>query len=81
MRTTVRLSPDLMAAAKSHAAVTGRTLTALIEDSLRLAMTTEQSSAGRGREDLPTYGADGPLPGVNLDHGTSLLDRMDGAGA
>lgn len=67
MRTTVRLAPDLMRAAKLHASATGRTLTALIEDALRLAMSSEGNPRPRMREALPTYGSGGAQPGVDLD--------------
>ena len=67
MRTTVRLPPDLLSAAKRHAADTGRTLTALLEDALRLALTTEQAHPSPAPESLPTYGTGGVRPGVDLD--------------
>jgi hypothetical protein len=76
MRTTVRLPPELLSVARRHARDTGRTLTALIEDALRLAITTEQRQAGRPREPLPTWGSGGLLPGVDLDAGGSLPDDL-----
>jgi predicted transcriptional regulator len=78
MRTTVRLPPELLSAARRHARDTGRTFTALIEDALRLALTTEQRRDDRVREPLPTYGAGGLLPGVDLDDSARLLDQTDG---
>ena len=78
MRTTGRLPPEMLSAARRHARETGRTLTALIEDALRLAMTTEQRQAGRPREPLPTWGSGGLLPGVDLDAGAGVLDDSDG---
>ena len=77
MRTTVRLPPDLLKAARRHASETGRTLTALIEDAIRLAISAEENSAGRVREPLPTYGRGGLREGVDLDDGAALLDLMD----
>ena len=77
MRTTVRLPPDLLRVARRHASDTGRTLTALIEDALRLALSTENSSPGRVREAVPTYGKGGLLPGVDLDDSAATLDLMD----
>ena len=70
IRTTVRLPEELLAAAQRHARETGRTLTALLEDSLRLALTTERRREGPSPEPLPTYGAGGLLPGVDLDEGS-----------
>lgn len=84
-RTTVRLPPELMAAAQRHARETGRTLTALIEDALRLTLMTERRQPGRAPDPLPTYGTGGLLPGVDLDEGAALPDldsgRGDGDGA
>jgi predicted transcriptional regulator len=77
MRTTVRLPPELLTAARRHARDTGRTFTALIEDALRLALTTELRQADRPREPLPTWGEGGLLPGVDLDDGARLRDRTD----
>ena len=74
-RTTVRLPQELLASAQRHARETGRTLTALIEDSLRLAMTTERRRPGSLPDPLPTYGTGGLLPGVDLDEGAALAER------
>ncbi len=80
MRTTVRLPPDLLAAAKRHAADTGRTLTALLEDSLRLALTTERVDAAPVLDSLPTYGTGGPWPGVDLDRGAAAAAAVPSEG-
>jgi hypothetical protein len=77
MRTTVRLPPDLLAAAKLHASETGRTLTALLEDALRLALSAERPTSGHLHESLPTYGGGGVVQGVDLDDSAALLDRRD----
>lgn len=77
-RTTVRLPPELLAAAQRHARSTGRTLTALLEDALRLAMTTESTPARTFPTTLPTWGKGGLMPGVDLDDRASLLDRDEG---
>jgi hypothetical protein len=79
MRTTVRLPPDLLTQAKQHAAATGRSLTALIEDALRLALSAERPTKGYFHESLPTYGSGGVLSGVDLDDSRALLDRRDGS--
>jgi hypothetical protein len=79
MRTTVRLDPDLMEAAKHHALETGRTLTALIEDSLRETLARARPLGRRERLRLHTVLGDGVQPGVDLDDAAGLLDRMEGA--
>jgi hypothetical protein len=75
-RTTVRLPSELLAAAQRHARDTGRTLTALIEDALRLALTTEGRRPGPRPDPLPTFGTGGLLPGVDLDDGAGLAERV-----
>jgi hypothetical protein len=82
MRTTVRLNPALLTAAKREAARAGVTLTALLEEGLRLRL----AKAGDGRDEpdrpLPTYRGRGLQPGVDLDDSsalTDLMDRADGA--
>jgi predicted transcriptional regulator len=78
MRTTIRLDDDLLASAKAHAARTGRTLTALIEDALRAALARGTMPSRHGRIGLPTYGSGGVQPGVDLDDSAGLLDLMEG---
>lgn len=78
MRTTVQLPDELMKAAKRHAVDTGRTLTAVIEDALRATLALEGSQRSADPVELPTFGAGGVLPGVDLDDAAALLDVMDG---
>ena len=78
MRTTIRLDDDLLARAKAHAARTGRTLTALIEDALRAALARGTTTPRGRRLSLPTHGSGGVQPGVDLDDSAGLLDLMDG---
>lgn len=78
MRTTVQLPDDLMKAAKRHAVDTGRTLTAVIEDALRAELAREGAEAANEPVDLPTFGSEGLLPGVDLDDTADLLDAMEG---
>lgn len=78
MRTTVRLPDDLMKAVKRRAVETGRTLTEVIEDALRVALAREERAFVREPVALPTYGSGGVLPGVDLDDTASLLELMEG---
>ena len=79
MRTTIRLSDELLKEAKRLAAESGTTLTAIIEDSLR-----ERLNRGKGRGvprkpvRLKTTGAGGVRPGIDLDDSAALLDVMNG---
>ena len=76
MRTTVRLDDELLAQAKALAARTGRTLTRVIEDSLREAL-ARRSNVDRGRVELPVVRGGMLRPGVNLDSMSDLLDIME----
>jgi Ribbon-helix-helix protein, copG family len=77
MRTTIRLDDELLRDAKEHAARTGRTLTAVIEDALRLAL-HRTAPPRRRRVELPTFkGGNGLQPGVDLDDSAALLDLME----
>jgi hypothetical protein len=76
-RTTVRLPGDLIKRAKRKAAAQGRTLTALIEEGLRLVVAENRGTASRKRV-LPriSIATGGPMPGIDLtDH--SALQEMD----
>lgn len=78
MRTTVRLDDALLARAKREAARRGITLTALIEQGLRLAMRQPLKPSATERVALPECRAGGGVaPGVELDDSAGLLDRMD----
>jgi hypothetical protein len=76
MRTTIRFDETLLRAAKKRAADTGRTLTAVIEDALRRVL-AEWPPVKAETRPIPTYGAGGTLPGVDLDDSAALLDVMD----
>lgn len=77
MRTTVRLDPDLLRAAKRHAADAGTTLTALIEDGLRAILARRDESRRRSGRVLPTFRGDGLRPEVDLDDTQALGEVMD----
>jgi len=77
MRTTIRLPESLIAEAKKLASSTGRTLTAVIEDSLREALARRARPQRNRKVKLTTFGGRGLQAGVDLDDSASLLDRMD----
>ena len=69
-RTTVRLPPELLARAKRKAAAEGRTLTSLIEDGLRMVISSARPAAKAKRVlprvSIPVSGAKGgPNPGYD----------------
>jgi hypothetical protein len=79
MRTTIRLSEELLKEAKRQAAESGTTLTAIIEDSLRERLYRGKERArSRKRVRLKTAGSGGVQPGIDLDDSAALLDAMEG---
>jgi hypothetical protein len=75
MRTTIRLDERLLADAKALAARTGRSLTRVIEDSLREALA--RGDERREPVELPVVRGGRLRPGVNLDSTSDLLDLME----
>lgn len=82
MRTTVRLPDEILEEARRYALERGTTLTALFEEALREHLARRRTlRRARRRIEPPTFGGRGPLPGVDLHDGASLLDAMDADGA
>lgn len=78
MRTTVRLDEGLLEQARREAARRGVTLTALIEQGLRMALRRPRTTPRAERVRLPVSRATGGvLPGIDLNDSADLLDRMD----
>jgi len=76
MRTTIRLNDGLLDQARREAQRRGMTLTALIEEGLRLELA--RAKTPRPRVELPVGDHDGGLmPGVNLDNNAELLDLLE----
>ncbi len=78
MRTTVRLDDRLLEQAKRESARRRETLTALIEQGLRLVLAQGRGPERRKRVVLPVCRAGGGvLPGVDLNDSSALLDIME----
>jgi hypothetical protein len=76
-RTTVRLPEDLLRRAKRKAVTEGRTLTALIEDGLRLMVADKSKSTSKKRVYPRISSATGgPMPGFE-DMKFSELQELD----
>jgi hypothetical protein len=75
MRTTIRLDDQLLRDAKKAAVESGRTLTSLIEDALRLALTVRGSV--EPIEELPVFHGSGLRPGVDLADSAGLEAIMN----
>ena len=78
IRTTIRLPEDLIRAVKRLAVETDRTMTRVIEDALREALTRRDRPPDRREVHLPTFPGGGVRPGVDLDDTAALLDLMEG---
>jgi hypothetical protein len=77
MRTTLRLSDDLLRKARKKAAEEGRTLTSLVEEGLRIVV-AESKPQMRARVRLPVSRVSGgTLPGVDLNRSSDLEDLME----
>lgn len=76
MRTTIRLDDHLLTQAKKHAAETGKTLTAIVEQALRESLARRSPKAEIKPVRLKTVKGGGVRAGVDLDDSASLLDLM-----
>ncbi len=72
MRTTLNIDDELLKAAKIAAIQSGVTLTAYIEQLIRRARKAE-----RGTWKLTPHEG-GPLPGLNFDSISELIDEIEG---
>jgi hypothetical protein len=78
MRTTVRLPEALLTQAKKEAQRRGKTVTALIEQGLRIVLSQPETQGPRKRVTLPVSDATGGLlPGVDLDNSVALWDILE----
>ena len=77
MRTTIRLDDQLLKSAKRVAHDTGRSLTAVIEDALRHALSRKPAKHPRKQVKLTTVSGHGVHPGVDLDDSAALLAFME----
>jgi hypothetical protein len=77
MRTTIRIDDELLKQAKLLATRSGKSLTAVIEDALRSALTNQQQLAHRPAVKLTTVAGKGLQPGIDLDDSASLLSTME----
>ena len=76
MRTTIRMEPDLLRAAKKLAADTHRTLTAVIEDAVREVVARRDASRPVVALPISTRRG-GAMPGVDLIKTSELLDPWE----
>ncbi len=77
MRTTIRLQDSILHDAKKQALAENKSLTALIEESLRNKLYNLDKKT-IAAEALPTFKGSGVRNGVDLNNSQNLLDTMDG---
>ena len=76
VRTTVNIDDRLLKQAKVAASRSGRSLSDLVDDGLRLLLSRAAPGARKPIE-LPTFGGSGLRPGVDLEDKPALLDLLD----
>ncbi len=76
MRTTLRLDDHLLRQAKAEAARCGRSLTAFVEEALRLQLLPLSTKAKRKRIKLPTFKLR-LRPGIDVSNNRALRDLLD----
>ncbi len=81
MRTTIRLDDQLLIEIEQYAVRSGQTLTAVVEDALRLMLANQRQLEKQEKVKLLTVEGNGTLPGVDLDDSARLLDFMEEANA
>lgn len=79
MRTTIKIDDRLLAQAKTRAAESGRTLSAVVEDALREAFARRAAADRPPRPKLPMFRGSRLVPGVDLDDSAALMDLMERA--
>ncbi len=78
MRTTLNLPDGLVAQAKAQAAASGRTLTSLIEEGLRLVLEQHEIQQPTTPEPLPAYGQPEGRILVDLTDRDAVWATLDG---
>lgn len=78
MRTTINLPDDLILQAKRAALDADTTLTEIIANALREALSKRSRKPQKKRTRLITYGKGGTFPGIDISDSATLLDIMDG---
>ena len=80
MRTTINLPDELILRAKKAALEADTTLTEIIANALREALSKRGGKKPRRDFKVITSGRGGVFPGVDLSDTSALLDLMDGIG-
>ncbi len=76
-RTTVRLPEELIKRAKRKAAAEGRTLTALIEEGLRLVVSNKPGDKAKRVLPRISTASGGARPGIDISNSAALQEMDD----
>ncbi len=76
MRTTVNLPEDLLRDAKLAAARSGRSLSDVVVDGVRLLLSRQEHLSAPARPALPVFGGSGLRPGVDLEDKDGLAELL-----
>ncbi len=76
VRTTVRIDDDLYRRVKARAAIEGRTVAAVLEDAVRIGMTSSVQIAAAPYR-VRAHGSGGVLPGVDLSSNAAVREVLD----
>lgn len=76
MRTTISIDDELLAEVRRRAADLRKTVSEVIEDSVRESL-LRRREVGRPPFRVHPFSGGGPQPGVDLDDNAALLDLMD----
>ncbi len=77
MRTTIRLPDELYTRVRVSAATEGGTVTAFIEDALRMALERRDAIPAHAPYRVSPFHGDGVQAGIDLDDSAALQDVMD----
>lgn len=76
MRTTVNLPEDLLRDAKLAATRSGRSLSDVVEDGVRLLLSRQEHLSAPAQPALPVFGGSGLRPGVDLEDKDGLAELL-----
>ena len=77
MRTTIQIDDELLKQVKQLAIRSGKSLTAIIEESLRDSLARQSRAERQEPVHLKTFSGKGTQPRVDLDDTAALLDVME----
>ena len=76
VRTTVNLPEDLLRDAKLAATRSGRSLSDVVADGVRLLLSRQEHNSAPVRPALPVFGGSGLRPGVDLEDKDGLAELL-----